>query len=45
MTRTNVVQLPTAITPGEPGLFGFTYTAPRALSTIAKHSSSPTQAN
>ncbi|MFN4293652.1 MAG: hypothetical protein ACK4JD_05920 [Thermoflexales bacterium] len=30
MTRTNVAPLPASIAPGEPGLFGFTYTAPRA---------------
>ncbi len=29
MTRTNVAPLPAAIAPSEPGLFGFTYTAPR----------------
>ncbi|BCX04082.1 MAG: hypothetical protein KatS3mg053_2020 [Candidatus Roseilinea sp.] len=29
MTRTNVAPLPTAIAPSEPGLFAFTYTAPR----------------
>lgn len=29
MTRTNVAPLPVAIAPSEPGLFAFTYTAPR----------------
>ena len=31
MTRTNVAPLPVAIAPAEPGLFAFTYTAPRSL--------------
>ncbi|MCS7055309.1 MAG: hypothetical protein NZM18_03935 [Thermoflexales bacterium] len=29
MTRTNVAPLPAAVAPSEPGLFAFTYTAPR----------------
>ncbi len=30
MTRTNVAPLPATVAPNEPGLFAFTYTAPRA---------------